>query len=111
VGETSVPPADGAAAVVILNPEYGERMGSAEEAETMHKRIGDFFKQRCSGYTGYIFTGNLGAAKKVGLKATRRVEFYNADIDCRLLEYELYEGTKRFPSPSQSSSEGDAGES
>jgi len=111
VGETSVPPADGAAAVVMLNPEYGERMGSAEEAETMHKRIGDFFKQRCSGYTGYIFTGNLGAAKKVGLKATRRVEFYNADIDCRLLEYELYEGTKRFPSPSQSGFEGDAGES
>jgi len=99
VAETPVPPADGAAAVVMLNPEYGERLGTAEEVKHTYTRLGDFLKQRCKGYTGYIFTGNLDAAKRVGLKAKRRVEFYNADIDCRLLEYELYEGTKRLPKP------------
>ena len=45
--------------------------------------------------TGYIFTGNLELAKKIRLKPSRRIEFFNATIDCRLLEYELYAGTKR----------------
>jgi putative N6-adenine-specific DNA methylase len=52
-------------------------------------------KQQCRGYLGYIFTGNPDLAKKIGLKASRKIEFYTSTIDCRLLEYELYEGTKR----------------
>lgn len=81
--------------VVFLNPEYGERLGELDELEATYARIGDFMKKRCGGYHGYIFTGNLDLAKKIGLKAKRRIEFYNSKIDCRLLEYELYEGTRR----------------
>jgi putative N6-adenine-specific DNA methylase len=55
-------------------------------------------KKQCGGYYGYIFTGHLELAKKIGLKAKRRIEFYNSTIDCRLLEYELYAGTRR-PAP------------
>jgi putative N6-adenine-specific DNA methylase len=44
---------------------------------------------------GYIFTANLELAKKIGLRASKRIEFYTAKLDCRLLEYELYSGTKR----------------
>lgn len=80
--------------VLLLNPEYGERLGSIAELELTYSRIGDFMKQSCSGYYGYIFTGNLDLAKKIGLKASRRIEFYNSTIDCRLLEYELYSGSK-----------------
>jgi putative N6-adenine-specific DNA methylase len=65
-----------------------------KELEETYARMGDFLKQKCKGYTGYIFTGNLDLAKKIGLKARRRIEFYNAKIDCRLLEYELYVGSK-----------------
>ncbi len=85
--------------VVFLNPEYGERMGEVSELETTYARIGDFLKKKCQGYTGYIFTGNLDLAKKVGLKASRRIEFYSAKLDCRLLEYELYSGSRREPKP------------
>ncbi len=81
--------------VVLLNPEYGERLGNIAELENTYGRIGDFMKKSCGGYFGYIFTGNLELAKKIGLKATRRIEFYNSTIDCRLLEYELYSGTKK----------------
>ncbi len=81
--------------VVILNPPYGERMGEIRELENTYSRIGDFFKKKCRGYTGYIFTGNFGLAKKVGLRTRRRLPFYNGDIECRLLEYELYEGSKK----------------
>jgi putative N6-adenine-specific DNA methylase len=81
--------------VMIINPEYGERMGDEAELEKTYSLIGDFMKQKCGGYFGYVFTGNLELAKKIGLKAKRRIEFYNSTIDCRLLEYELYAGTRR----------------
>ncbi len=87
-------PAEGGG-VVFFNPEYGERLGDATELEGTYARVGDFLKQKCRGYLGYIFTGNPDLAKKIGLKASRRIEFYNAKIDCRLLEYELYAGTRR----------------
>jgi putative N6-adenine-specific DNA methylase len=89
--DSKVPEGNG---VVYMNPEYGERLGDEAELEEVYGRIGDFMKQRCKGYLGYIFTGNMNLAKKIGLKAKRRIEFYNSTIDCRLLEYELYEGSR-----------------
>lgn len=90
--DTEVPPHQ--AGVVLLNPEYGERLGQIAELEATYARIGDFMKKRCEGYYGYIFTGNLNLAKKMGLRASRKIEFYNSTIDCRLLEYELYKGSR-----------------
>jgi putative N6-adenine-specific DNA methylase len=92
--DTIVPEAPG---IVLFNPEYGERLGVHTKLEATYKRIGDFMKQSCKGYKGYIFTGNPDLAKKIGLRASRRIEFYNGKLDCRLLEYELYEGSKREP--------------
>ena len=80
--------------IVFFNPEYGERLGDEIQLEETYSRIGDFMKKECKGYTGYVFTGNFNLAKKVGLKAKRKIEFYNGKIDCRLLEYELYSGTR-----------------
>jgi len=89
--ETSIPEGPG---IVILNPEYGMRVGEIAALEVTYAGIGDFFKQRCAGYTGYVFTGNLDLAKKVGLRASRRMIFWNAKIECRLLKYELYVGRR-----------------
>jgi putative N6-adenine-specific DNA methylase len=80
--------------IFFVNPEYGERLGDLKELEETYGRIGDFMKQQCGGYFGYVFTGNLELAKKIGLKAKRRIEFYTSTIDCRLLEYELYSGSR-----------------
>lgn len=90
--DTVIPETPG---VIYFNPEYGERLGEVSELEKTYERIGDFLKKKCQGYTGYIFTGNLDLAKKIGLKAKRRIEFYTAKLDCRLLEYELYGGSRR----------------
>jgi putative N6-adenine-specific DNA methylase len=90
--ETTIPEQEG---IIIFNPEYGERMGDEIELTATYARMGDFLKNRCKGKTGYVFTGNLDLAKSIRLKPSRRTEFFNATIDCRLLEYELYAGTKR----------------
>lgn len=93
---TPLPPEPG---VIVINPEYGERMGNTAELAGVYRRIGDFFKQQCSGHTGYVFTGNLDLAKHVGLRTAQRMVFYNARIECRLLKYELYTGSRRLPKP------------
>lgn len=89
--DTTLPDQPG---VVYFNPEYGERLGEVSALEKTYARIGDFMKKKYQGYTGYVFTGNLDLAKKIGLKASRRIEFYTAKLDCRLLEYELYAGRR-----------------
>jgi putative N6-adenine-specific DNA methylase len=95
--DTQVPEEKG---VIMFNPEYGERLGTHTKLEATYKRMGDFMKQNCKGYRGYIFTGNPDLAKRIGLQASRRIEFYNGKLDCRLLEYQLYEGSKREPKES-----------
>ena len=90
--ETILP--DEAGSIIIINPEYGDRLGEEKELEETYSLLGDFMKKKCKGYTGYIFTGNLELAKKIGLKPKRRIEFYTSKIDCRLFEYELYAGTR-----------------
>jgi len=91
--ETPVPQQPG---IIIMNPEYGVRLNEEARLETVYKEIGDFLKTSCQGHKGYVFTGNLNLAKKVGLKTSRRLIFYNGPLECRLLEYELYEGTKEI---------------
>lgn len=90
--DSSVPESD--SGVVFFNPEYGERLGEEEDLALTYKRMGDFMKQKCPGYNGFIFTGNVTLGKKVGLRAARKIEFYNGTIDCRLLKFELYRGTR-----------------
>lgn len=92
--ETAVPEGNG---VVIFNPEYGERMGDYDELEALYKRIGDFMKQKCKGYRAYLLTSSPNLTKKIGLQASRKIPFYNSKLDCRLLEYEIYEGSRREP--------------
>ena len=81
--------------VVFLNPEYGVRLGDAAELEKLYFRIGDFFKQHCSGWRGFVFTGNLDLSRKIGLRSASRKIFFNGPIECRLVGFDLYAGTRR----------------
>ena len=91
--ETEVPDGGG---IVIMNPEYGERLGNRTKLEKIYTAIGDFLKNKCQGYKGYVFTGNLDLAKFIGLKSAQRIIFYNAKIECRLLEYEIFKGSRKL---------------
>ncbi|MEM9444848.1 MAG: class I SAM-dependent RNA methyltransferase [Verrucomicrobiota bacterium] len=89
--KTSVPNGPG---IVMLNPEYGERLGNEKELGEVYAGIGNFFKKFCQAKTGYVFTGNSKLAKKIGLKAKSRTTFNHAKIDCKLLAYDLYAGSR-----------------
>ncbi|MFW5488566.1 MAG: THUMP domain-containing class I SAM-dependent RNA methyltransferase [Desulfovibrio sp.] len=88
--ETEVPPAPGA---VVVNPEYGERLGTQENLEEIYAALGDFLKHQCSGYIAGIFTGSRLLAKHIGLRSKSRAPFYNAKIPCTLFRYEMWTGS------------------
>ncbi|MGI4875081.1 MAG: THUMP domain-containing class I SAM-dependent RNA methyltransferase [Janthinobacterium lividum] len=89
------PPESHAPGFVITNPPYGERIGEETQMDALYKTIGDALKTNFQGYAAFVFTGNLEAAKAIGLKVSRRIPLFNGPIDCRLLKYELYRGTRR----------------
>ncbi|MGD1890764.1 MAG: class I SAM-dependent RNA methyltransferase [Cyclobacteriaceae bacterium] len=98
-GETQIPspetknPPTGSP-IIVFNPPYGARLGEERTLTMLYGRIGDFLKQQGAGYYGYVFTANKELAKKIGLRASRRQEFLNGKLPSRLLEYELYRGSK-----------------
>ena len=66
-----------------------------KKLEQMYRGIGDFLKKAGGTYRGYVFTGNLEMIKEIGLRTKKRTILYNGRIECRLLEYELYEGSRK----------------
>jgi putative N6-adenine-specific DNA methylase len=75
---------------LICNPPYGERIGDESKLADFYRKIGDTLKQRWTGWTAWVFTGNRPLAKRIGLKPSRRIVLYNGPIECRLLKFELY---------------------
>ncbi|NOZ07324.1 MAG: RNA methyltransferase [FCB group bacterium] len=93
----------GNAGLIVCNPPYGERLGNPDQLKNLYRILGDVFKQHCSGHSAYIFTGNPELGKAVGLRTSAKIPLRNGNIDCRLLKYDLYEGTrKKFPAPEKS---------
>ena len=84
------PPLPEPPAVLFINPEYGERLGDLGELPETYARIGEFFKQRCRGYNIYVLTGNTHLSAHLGLKAARVLPCHNGPIECKLLEFEIY---------------------
>jgi len=80
--------------MLIMNPPYGMRLSDPGVAD-LYPAIGDFFKRACAGYDAYVFTGNREFVKTLRLRTSAKHIFFNGDIECRLLKYEMYQGTRK----------------
>jgi putative N6-adenine-specific DNA methylase len=85
-------PVDGSLKMVF-NPPYGERLYI--DAEEFYSKIGDTLKQNYSGTNAWLITANLDALKQVGLKPSRKIKVFNGKLESRLVNYEMYEGSKK----------------
>lgn len=90
--EDQIPPIG--AGIMLCNPPYGERL-EIKEIEKLYGVIGDILKQKYDGYDAYIFSGNLQAIKTIGLRSSRKIKLFNGQLECRLLKYEMYRGSKK----------------
>jgi len=85
---------------VVMNPPYGERLGSEDRIGKMtvpefYKMMGDRFKQHYGGCTVTVISSNFGALKKFGLRPSKKAIMYNGALECKLLTYEMYAGSKK----------------
>lgn len=85
--ETEIPEKKGN---VIINPEYGQRMGDVKDLMPVYRSIGSFLKKSCKGFKGGVFSGNWELINEIPLKPIKKIRMLNGKIECRLALYELY---------------------
>jgi putative N6-adenine-specific DNA methylase len=81
-------PPQGPPGILICNPPYGERIGEEKELRGLYRAIGEVFRERCAGWTLYVFTGNAFLARQLGMKQLQQDDFFNGKISCRLLRFD-----------------------
>jgi putative N6-adenine-specific DNA methylase len=79
---------------LFLNPPYGLRI-RPEEIDTLYSMIGSTLKHAFSGTTAWIITSNKESLKHVGLKPSKKHTLFNGALECLLLKYELYQGSRK----------------
>lgn len=98
--------------VLLLNPPYGERIGTAGVAgRTQRGRErpeteggADFFvqlaahwKRHYAGWTAWVLTPDLKLPTRMRLKESRRMPMWNGPIECRLFRFDMVAGSARRP--------------
>jgi putative N6-adenine-specific DNA methylase len=66
-----------------------------EDVEANYKKIGDTLKQKCANYEVWMIAGGVNVHKYVGLKPSKKLTLYNGAIECKMLKYDMYEGTRK----------------
>lgn len=85
---------------LFLNPPYGLRL-QPDEIDQLYSIIGRTLKHNFAGCTAWLITPNHEALKHVGLKPAARNVLYNGALECTLLKYELYRGSRKTGAASQ----------
>jgi putative N6-adenine-specific DNA methylase len=79
---------------VFLNPPYGQRL-KPEEIDRLYGMIGTTLKHSFQGTTAWLITSNKESLKNVALKPKKKYTLYNGALECVLLKYEMYQGSKK----------------
>ncbi len=75
--------------IIIVNPPYGERMGVTEDLKDVYRDFSYGLKRNFKGWTMWMISGNEELSAALKLKASRKIQVYNGNIDCRFLEYKI----------------------
>jgi putative N6-adenine-specific DNA methylase len=81
--------------VMIMNPPYGERMGSPEQLAAFYPLLGSALKKNFAGWRCFIFTSDMRLPKLIRLQPSRRTPLWNGAIECRLYEFRIVAGSNR----------------
>jgi putative N6-adenine-specific DNA methylase len=94
-GDALSQPAPAEAGILITNPPYGHRLGSAVDLEAFYPRFGDHLKHRFPGWRVFILTADMKLPGKMRLAPARRTPLFNGAIECRLFEFRMVSGSHR----------------
>ena len=80
--------------MMIMNPPYNIRIQQDEILE-FYNEIGRRLKHHWSDFDAWVFSGDLQALKRIGLRPKRRISLFNGSIESKLVHLPLYMGSKR----------------
>jgi len=78
---------------MIINPPYDKRISA--DVDVLYGKIGDTLKNNYQYSDVWIITANLEAIKSIGLRSTKKIKLFNANLESKLLNYKIYPGTKK----------------
>ena len=78
---------------VLINPPYDKRISA--DVNQLYKKIGDTLKNNYLYSDVWIITANLEAIKSIGLKSSKKIKLFNANLESRLLNFKIYPGSKK----------------
>jgi len=79
----------GKTGLVVVNPPYGERMGSLPGLSELYRKTGSVFRESFPDWEAAVFTGNIGLAHRLGIRAHGKYGFRNGPIECQLLKFRI----------------------
>jgi putative N6-adenine-specific DNA methylase len=71
---------------MVVNPPYGERLGSAAEAETLYRDLGRVYT-RIPTWSLFALTAHPQFERAFGARATKNRKLYNGNLRCWLYQY------------------------
>jgi putative N6-adenine-specific DNA methylase len=79
---------------IVMNPPYGQRIRPSD-MEELYSMIGSTLKHNFTGFTALMITSDRDSLKYVGLRPSWKSNLYNGSLECILVRYELYQGSKK----------------
>ena len=79
--------------LMLVNPPYNVRI--AADTHEFYKQMGDTLKQHYAGWEVFWITSDLEAIKSIGLRPSNKWSLYNGELECKLLRFSMYKGTKK----------------
>ncbi|HBK20640.1 MAG TPA: RNA methyltransferase [Cryomorphaceae bacterium] len=86
------PPAE--KGLLLINPPYNVRIQA--DTHQMYRQIGDTLKEKYAGWQVFWITSDMEAIKSIGLRPSRKWNLFNGELECKLLRFDMYEGTKKL---------------
>ncbi|GIJ94538.1 RNA methyltransferase [Capnocytophaga stomatis] len=78
---------------MVFNPPYNERLQI--DIPKFYESIGNTLKNNYPNTDTWFITSNLESLKYVGLRPSRKIKLFNGKLESRLLNYKMYEGSKK----------------
>ena len=79
---------------ILFNPPYNKRI--SYDIKDMYTNIGNTLKNNYSDSNVWLITSNIEAIKYIELHPSKKIKLFNANLESRLVNYEIYKGSKKI---------------
>ncbi len=81
--------------IMLSNPPYGVRLQTTQTVTEFCQLLASNLKKNFHNWTCYFISANRDMPQMMRLKTTRKIPLINGDLDCRLFEFKMVDGSNR----------------